>query len=77
MSVFFIESLLKQLSLKANVKLKCDQNAYAEHILFACMCEVFKDGCLVYFCTTCYETSQFVFYIYYSNAIFEVCLLLV
>ena len=27
----------------------------------------------VYFCTTYYEISQFVFSIYYSNDIFEVC----
>ena len=33
--------------------------AYAEHLV-ACMCEVFKDRCLVYFCTACYEISQFV-----------------
>ena len=63
MLVFFTESLFKQLSLKVNVKLKCDHNAYAEHILFACLCEVFKDSCLVYFNTTCYEISQFAFYI--------------
>ena len=47
---------------KANeVRFQFHQNkAYALNILFACLCEFFKDCCLVYFCTTYYEISQFV-----------------
>ena len=39
---------------------------YAEHFS-ACLCEFFKDRCLVYFCSGCYKISQFVFSTYYSR----------
>ena len=52
---------------KIKVSFYFHQNkAYAEH-LFAYLCEFFKDRCLVYFCTACYELSQFVFSIYYPR----------
>ena len=53
--------------------------AYAKHS-FACFCEFFKDRCLVYFCTDCYELSQFVCFLFFFfhlllKDIFEVCCL--
>ena len=57
--------------------MKCDfsfiKTKLTQNILFACLCEFFKDCCLVYFCTIYYEISQFVSSIYHSNDIFEVC----
>ena len=38
--------------------------------------QIFKDRCLVYFCTDCYELSQFVFFFHLllqDTCIFEVC----
>ena len=75
MRIFFTESLCKERS--SGKPMKCDfsfiKTKLTQNILFACVCEFFKDCCLVYFCTTYYKISQFVSSIYHSSDIFEVC----
>ena len=57
--------------------MKCDfsfiKTKLTQNILVTCLCDVFRDCCLFYFCTTCYEILQFVSSIYHSNDIFEAC----
>ena len=67
-----------QRTLKANVKLKCDsifiKTKFTQNIHSLVFCEFFKDRCLVYFCTYCYELSQCFFHLLLKD-IFEVCFL--
>ena len=50
-----------------NVKLKCDfifiKTKFTQNIHSLVFCDFFKDRCLVYFCTYCYELSQCFFHL--------------